>query len=172
MQGTTGWVPRKPDGLSWLSWTRWTKTETSVFKNQKMQWKYTLNIFVVELKLCDLSHFLQPRWNLISGSSIFWEQLYKRFLVFCVRLFYNKIIFVFTRSSQHSTFWMTNRVQASSMQVAQNIGTILCQTTFKALLKPSSTKGKVLQSTAPNQSLNFLGETRVMSKITTTKNWM
>ena len=65
---------------------------------------------------------------------------------------------------------MTNRVQASSMQVAQNIGTILCQTTFKALLKPSSTKGKVLQSTAPNQSLNFLGETRVMSKITTTKN--
>ena len=103
MQGATGWVPCKPDGLSWLSWTRWTETETSVFKNQKMQWKYTLNIFVVELKLCDLSYFLQPRWNLISGSSIFWEQLYKRFLVFCVRLFYNKINFVFTRSSQHSS---------------------------------------------------------------------
>ena len=52
---------------------------------------------------------------------------------------------------------MTNRVQASSMQVAQNIGTILCPTTFKSLLKPSSTKGKVFQSTAPNQSLNFFG---------------
>ena len=167
-------------GNYWLSTlqTRWAlltilnQVNRNRNKNQKMQWKYTLNIFVVELKLCDLSHFLQPRWNLISDSSIFWEQLYKRFLVFCVRLFYNKIIFVFTRSSQHFTFWMTNRVQASSMQVAQNIGTILCQTTFKSLLKPSSTKGKVFQSTAPNQSLNFLGETRVMSKITTTKNWM
>ena len=88
MQGATGWVPCKPDGLSWLSWTRWTKTETSVFKNQKMQWKYTLNIFVVELKLCDLSNFLQPGeiwyqaalfsensfikdfWSFVWGSSI------------------------------------------------------------------------------------------------------
>ena len=115
-----------------------------------------LKIFVDE-SLCDLSLFLLPRWSLISDSSLFCEQLYKRFFVFCARLFYSTDNFVFTRSSQHFTFWMTNRVQASSMQVAQNIGTILCHTTFKSLLKPCSTTGKVFQSTAPNQSLDCFG---------------